>query len=487
MKLRSDYDWVVLGDHPGAILGGAMAARLGHSVLILPFKREDTVRRTSRGKIIDLESNYLLGLTGSGKSSGVAVECMRFLYSGKPHWPLPDASPIEGCISHVATPKARIKLLNEGMVLGNEVCRELGPAGEGSALDWKGISQASEHAEAQVHLHWRKLPERLVTGRSKRRFVSQLLSQDRLEKKVARRLGQESSPDVRSWSASGGSQQSVDLRFSGGRAEKEVLDGIWHSLTGALPVVYSPVSLLHMLILSGTGARVRGGISAYRNYLFEVARAWGAHVLFDSKVKCQAVFVENGALRGIQLQSQGKMISTGSMLLGSSLAAVRRHLSSTGRDAVWKIPTSPQGWVFSVSLAVDWRGVPPGAGNRVIWSEEGASPIEIEVAESSEYDLVDKQLRLVHLRTILPFTQESLVTKNLRLTAARMVRLYSELFPFSMEHLKWIFPDFREDGGELESVYGTAGLGELPEFLWSDYRDGVGYESGVQNLFLANN
>jgi phytoene dehydrogenase-like protein len=30
------FDWIVIGDDPGALLSGAMAARLGLSVLILP-------------------------------------------------------------------------------------------------------------------------------------------------------------------------------------------------------------------------------------------------------------------------------------------------------------------------------------------------------------------------------------------------------------------------------------------------------------------
>ena len=37
MKVADHYDWVVLGDSPGALLSAGLAARLGYSVLVLPL------------------------------------------------------------------------------------------------------------------------------------------------------------------------------------------------------------------------------------------------------------------------------------------------------------------------------------------------------------------------------------------------------------------------------------------------------------------
>ena len=67
MKLRDHYDWVVLGDHPGALLERGLAARLGLSVLMLPVFPGKSLSIAEDGRFVDPEPNYLLGI-GPGAS-----------------------------------------------------------------------------------------------------------------------------------------------------------------------------------------------------------------------------------------------------------------------------------------------------------------------------------------------------------------------------------------------------------------------------------
>ena len=59
MKLREQSDWLVLGDHPGALLSASLAARLGLSVLVLPFGPAARLFVSASGQHFDPEPNYL--------------------------------------------------------------------------------------------------------------------------------------------------------------------------------------------------------------------------------------------------------------------------------------------------------------------------------------------------------------------------------------------------------------------------------------------
>src|SRR4051812_21849913 len=76
MRLRDHYDWVVLGDHPGALLSASLVARLGHSVLILPLAETQRIKISKTGQCLDPESNYFIGLGKLDKSNGLVSECL---------------------------------------------------------------------------------------------------------------------------------------------------------------------------------------------------------------------------------------------------------------------------------------------------------------------------------------------------------------------------------------------------------------------------
>ena len=58
MKLRSSYDWVVLGDDPGALLSAGLASRLGLSVLVVDSPRDRAKSKISKNdQLWDPEMN----------------------------------------------------------------------------------------------------------------------------------------------------------------------------------------------------------------------------------------------------------------------------------------------------------------------------------------------------------------------------------------------------------------------------------------------
>ena len=76
MKLRDHYDWVVLGDHPGALLSAGLAARLGLSVLVLPVYPGKSLRIAEDGRFVDPEPNYVLTLGRAPGYNGLLSECL---------------------------------------------------------------------------------------------------------------------------------------------------------------------------------------------------------------------------------------------------------------------------------------------------------------------------------------------------------------------------------------------------------------------------
>ena len=65
MKIESHYDWIVIGEHPAALLSGCLAARLGLRVLVVPFFRRSSGFLSKSGQYIDLESNRVVAVGGA--------------------------------------------------------------------------------------------------------------------------------------------------------------------------------------------------------------------------------------------------------------------------------------------------------------------------------------------------------------------------------------------------------------------------------------
>lgn len=461
IQLRDQYDWAVLGDDLGALLSAGLAARLGLSVLILPVGSAGAsqgLRISRSGQCVDLESNFVPGLGRMGAQSGLVAECLNVLGA------LPSELQLLRDSGHpqVVTPEARVALLSDLEGFRAELLRELGPGGE-KQVGWSEVlAQASE----EIFKHWRELPERLTLreGAPKKDRVS-AVSPASFRKSLSRRYKGESLAAPADAVASG-------LLFGATSFPREAPER---------------GEFLHALALGRIGASVQGGQSALRDLLLRIARRNGADA--PLKTECKRVFVEKGRLTGVQTSQHGKVIQVNGAALGCGVERAAELLSESGK--AWfkrlKSPPAPAGWKFTIALTVHEEAIAHGAGQRLIWKEAGAPAIEIETVAPSDYGLREQGKKLVFLRTLMPYSQESLGAGYQSQVAARMVRKATELFPFLEFHILRIFPDFREAGTELGDVYGFP----VPQLIPGNLRcyssvDGIGSESGIDGLFVTN-
>ncbi|MGK5088692.1 hypothetical protein WDW86_14130 [Bdellovibrionota bacterium FG-2] len=486
IRLSDHYEWVVLGDQPGALLSGCLAAKLGLSVLILPVAAPFCLAVSHSGQFFDPETNSILGLGGAGPSEGLVARCL--FRSGML---ASEAGLIRtyGMIPQVLTPKVRVAFGEESGGWAQALMREVG---EKAVSDF-GLLETLAKAEARCWGFWRSLPDRLTVAEKnsekgpKGKEQNFSLSTDHLGISDSRWLSR----------STGISSLFSTLPASSRNTLPEFSSGIWYGISGFDQV--DPVSsvFLQMLALSKTGASFRGGMSAYRQFLLRLAQRLGAHV--PDKAECGRVFVERGRLLGVQIAHRGNMITVGGGTLGCSLSEIRDRIVTDGENTPGKLRSSlsPQGWKFTLALTVRREGIPPGVTQRMVWSETGASCLEIEFADSADYGLRDDDHRVLYLRTRVPFSTESLGTSFQRMLAARMFRQATEILPFLEFHVTRVYPDFRSalpqearnesNNDEFSAAFGFA----MPELVPGSLRvysgEGVGVNSGIEGLFVNSN
>src|SRR6185312_10300530 len=104
-KIRDHYDWIVLGDHPGALLSASLASRLGLSVLALPLAPGPGLMVSKSGQYWDPESNYIAGLGRTSEANGLLSECLVRLGMQNSELEMIET---ENVIPQVVTPRARL-------------------------------------------------------------------------------------------------------------------------------------------------------------------------------------------------------------------------------------------------------------------------------------------------------------------------------------------------------------------------------------------
>lgn len=62
VRLQENYDWIVIGDTPAALLSAALVARMGLSVLVVAEDGGKKWEVSDSGQLMDLEPNFLLGM-----------------------------------------------------------------------------------------------------------------------------------------------------------------------------------------------------------------------------------------------------------------------------------------------------------------------------------------------------------------------------------------------------------------------------------------
>ena len=76
MRLLDRYDWIVLGDDPGALLSACLAARLGLSALVLDCGERAMSVVSGSGQLLDPETSTLLGLGVADAKPGLWLKCL---------------------------------------------------------------------------------------------------------------------------------------------------------------------------------------------------------------------------------------------------------------------------------------------------------------------------------------------------------------------------------------------------------------------------
>lgn len=524
MKLKDHYDWIVLGNHPGALLSAGVASKLGLSVLILPFGVSFKADHDEKEQVFDPESNYLLGISEDGLSPAWLLQQLGLTELGAEFI---TAHRSKGrTYPQVLTPESRLVLESNDQFL-SELQRELGS----SSARQLGLAQILKSSEAEFSELWRQFSGRLiqrnpvpagtkmetlsldqVLKETRKSLISKykLANRKKLKDKI-RSLTREKSTYLQWLSHSETiSQLAERLALS---EFSEVGSGLYSGITSTEFSDPGLFELLLLLNLSRTGASYRGGLSAFRQFLIKQARELGAH--YPGDAECRRVFIEGNRFQGVQVSGASKMISGGAAVLGCSRSRVESELTRESKSwfIPWKkaeaSPSQPVGWKFTLALYVRAEAIPEKMQTRAFWKERDAPLLEIEVIDPADYQLPDSSRVVVFLRTLMPFEPKSLERDYQRRIAGRMVRQATELIPFLEYHVTELYPDFRSGTSQLQSlvkskatqpttsqptseedelgrVYGFSSLQMIPDALLCYQGRGIGPLTGVDKLYSAS-
>jgi hypothetical protein len=495
--LRESYDWLVLGDHPGALLCGALVAKLGLSVLALPFGRSFVPPRAKGGPLLDPESAYLIGLSDSMGYPGLLARCLQRIEVRVPQ-PSAASTPLLGPV--VVTPSARVEFSGAIAEIDAALTREFG-AECASRLGFLPALEASEGAFLQF---WGGLPEMLTIARQPGAAVNTVENsvgnpvrdgQASAARSRPRRVGTpgtrtldvladvpRSNRHSRPWFAFG------EMDF--GAEARETFAGLWSALCAGDRERFRMRDLLTVFALSRTGGLWSGGagegIADLRAQLRTRAKELG--VQFPSQVECQRVFIEGGRITGVQVSEQGPVIAVAGACVGTPLKHVAAITQVGGAQifARMKTPPVPTGWRYTLAVSVPRAllKTADAAGPWLLYKEQGAPAIECELRSTPEG-------ASLNLRTVLPFEAATLEAEYQRLLAARMFRQVSEFIPGLLDLMDpalspgpVLVPDFRRPAAP--TPYGFASLAEIPDGLLVYDGAGTGSRSGVEGLFCVS-
>lgn len=506
-RLRDQYDWVVIGDHPGALLSASLAARLGMTVLVVPLNINNGLTLTQKGQYWDPEPGAVVGLLKGDRVQGLVAACLGKLGILPFEAELAQSRPAG---FQVATPSGRWTF-GSGELLGQELSRELGRDG----LRETGFFQAIRKAEADYIGYWAQLPKRLTLSAVPRsRAAAEKGTLEGLRKQLLKAPGLEEAAS-KQW-------LSKRTRFddlSEALGEPVLTEGLAAAYYGILgtPLGNGQMDwILQVLAQSRVTACFKGGMTAYREFLLNLGRRLGVQV--PLKVDCRRLFVEKGRLTAIQVAGRAQPIAVGQGVLGCSVKRAATRSTFTGRALMHRFKTGarPVGWRFCLALTVSEEALSSALSSRVIWNETGAPPVEIELVHPTDYGVPANGKRIVYLRTVLPFEAETLTLAYQRVVAARLLKLFNDLVPFSEFHISNMYPDFREGedrkpvltgnvsgraGEDAESpkpraedphlsplteAYGFASLDLIPDHLRVYGGAGLGSKSGIEGLYLAS-
>lgn len=492
MTINDYYDWVVLGDHPGALLSANIMAKMGFSTLVLPLHPSLQVHTSSSDQLFDPEPNFILGLGRVDRSIGLLSECHNYLgYSVSELNLIKTGSE---SFPQVITPQTRLNLGLDNEGIKHELKREWGE----EIAKKTSLLPALRFSQPLALSFWRSFPDYTVLPISKRP-TTRLFGKFRTPKhsstmSIANRFFLKQRSNAKGNSKKWFSLDRSISDLSEAAIEKdlvEICSGIYYGVNGNDTWNPNVLNFLHSLALARTGASFKGGMSAYRQFLRTSGRRLGVQIPED--VECKRLFIEKGKLIGVQVKSRGRMVGVGGGILGCSLDHARKIVYLSGKKVLKKLiqtPT-PKGWRLTLALTVNSEAIPHGMSPRAIWKQKDAPSVEIEVTEPKEYDVKKTNEKIVFIRTEVPFTKETLTLDYQKKITARLYQLLTQIFPFLEYHVVNIFPDFKKDPEVLEKefyeAYPFKKLEDISDNLRVSSGKGVGSFSGIEGLYLASN
>ncbi len=470
IRFKDEYDWIVLGDHPGALLSGMLAARLGLSVLILPLGEAAWAARATAEAVIDPEPNWWTGLTSAEGEPGLLARCLERASTKFNFVPAEELQ----CLM----PGHRVEIGLDSEVFRNAAVREC-PSDRESI---ESFARALKGVGPEIRKFWAELPERLTLPPENQSRGTRIKTKSRLF--MTRRF-----PNLQAAAKKALQEKKLlkkDRRWLTWSASKQATPFLSQLLLGLRGSSFHLDPFQGAAVMQ-SAAWYRGGATQLRRDLIQAAQDLGA--TYAQGLACRAIFLEEGKFLGVQVADRGTMIAGKGLALGCGLDQAREYVSTgtkrSFRRRLKKAP-EPTGWCFTLSLWVREAGVPAGMGSHLVWQDPGAPPLVIEQVDPADYGLQPEGRRLIFLRTYLPFTQETLGVGYQRRVASRMLRQFVEIAPFVEYHLLKAYPDFRGDGSELSEVSGFPSLALVPESLRRYSGKGLGVDTGVQGVYLVN-
>lgn len=467
MKFQNEYDWAVIGEHPAAVLSGCIAARLGYSVLMLPYSPGLASRTIDQSQVFEPESSFFTGWIQHPQKVAFFQSLLAWLAGDIEHPLLQETVTTR---TQLLTRTLRADLQDSLDQLSQSLLDNSGNANISAFFRQRLLSlssiltlNASVSPDLFVSEDWNEKVSSLLEGHraSKRRYLKTFNRREVINVLRQKTLSQnELLVDL---------IQSVE-KDSEGRSDDDALQ-----------------TLFRAFFLEHQGVAIPGGIRTLHNLLAEIAKQWGvqrAHVY-----QMERMFIDKDRFVGFQMKDEserGKLVSVKGGILGCSLDHAKPLITGDGKTTRTLLKKSPEplGWRFTISIRVDRKGIPFGLGRRSIWVEPGAPHLEIEVVDPSVYSLKgSSDACIVFLRTVLPFKQFSLDPVYRRKTAARMFEVAREQIPFFDRHVLDTYPN--ENTPDTQDPYAFEKIEAIPENLRVIDQNGVGSQSGVQGLFVA--
>ncbi len=494
-KLRESYDWIVVGNHPAAVLSGALLAKLGLSVLQLSFFDSPSRKISKGGQWVEWESNCLPGFA----PGGLGWNLLEYLGALKTELALFSA---EEEFMRIQTPSDRL-LFGTGNA-GVDSLRDL-EVRLPEVADWTSKLKVLERAVPQVWINsFQKTIWGSVEGAS---LPGHGASKGIVPDPLVESLG--GIPIPSDWKSPAHFQARA-LSWWLGRAgmkgrSADLLDDFWQKdparlawgralvadLWGTSPEKLPAGALVHALAFLRWTASFRGGRSAFQSFLNRLAARNGVQIA--SPIECRKIFYSSKTITGVQTNVRGGLIRARGVALGCS---VDQALDLLGPESAGKIgddAVRPESWCFTLALTVKASAFPHPHARRSLWSEEGASPVEIEWVLVEELPFPDRSRYFVFIRSRLPWGEHSLSPAFQRIEAARLHQLFERLYPGARAHQVRLFPDYRNDSRDFLDAYPFKSLREIPESLrvYSSTKLAVGNGSlsrfsGIDGLFLCN-